>query len=375
MQLVQIFPRESQEMVFEAHERAFRFFGGVCRRGIYDNMKTAVSTVFVGKKRDYNRRFQEMCTHHLVEPVACTPGAGWEKGQVERQVGDVRGRLFVPSPRGRSCAEINEWLMDRCIEDARKHPHPTIPGKTVWQVFEEERPFLTAYRGPFDGFHATEVAVSKTCLVRFDNNQYSVAARAVGRPVDVRAYADRIVIRQDGEIVAEHPRSFGRGRIVYDPWHYVPILTKKPRLPNAPGSNGSSPRGRGTLVHHRQHGAPDRFIPAWAGNARIRSRWSVISPVHPRVGGERCWPRIACASLIGSSPRGRGTLCGGYCPQLRGRFIPAWAGNAMRGILPATPGTVHPRVGGERAWTHAQGFSVDGSSPRGRGTPSRSSIK
>ena len=88
--------------------------------------------------------------------------------------------------------------------------------------------FLTAYRGPFDGFHATEVAVSKTCLVRFDNNQYSVAARAVGRPVDVRAYADRIVIRQDGEIVAEHPRSFGRGRIVYDPWHYVPILTKKP---------------------------------------------------------------------------------------------------------------------------------------------------
>ena len=97
MQLVQIFPRESQEMVFEAHERAFRFFGGVCRRGIYDNMKTAVSTVFVGKKRDYNRRFQEMCSHHLVEPVACTPGAGWEKGQVERQVGDVRGRLFVPS--------------------------------------------------------------------------------------------------------------------------------------------------------------------------------------------------------------------------------------------------------------------------------------
>ena len=100
MQLVQIFPRESQEMVFEAHERAFRFFGGVCRRGIYDNMKTAVSTVFVGKKRDYNRRFQEMCTHHLVEPVACTPGAGWEKGQIERQVGDVRGRSVRAQPAG-----------------------------------------------------------------------------------------------------------------------------------------------------------------------------------------------------------------------------------------------------------------------------------
>ena len=118
--------------------------------------------------------------------------------------------------------------MDQCIEDAKKRPHPTIPGKTVWQVFEEERPFLMAYRGPFDGFHATEASVSKTCLVRFDNNQYSVSARAVGRPVDVRAYADRIVIRQDGETVAEHPRSFGRGEIAYEPWHYVPILERKP---------------------------------------------------------------------------------------------------------------------------------------------------
>ena len=149
MQLVQIFPRESQEMVFEAHERAFHFFGGVCRRGIYDNMKTAVSMVFVGKERAYNRRFLELCSHHLVEPVACTPGAGWEKGQVERQVGYLRGRLFVPNPRGGSYAEINAWLMDRCIEDAKKRPHPTIEGKTVWQVFEEERPLrrLPRHRG------------------------------------------------------------------------------------------------------------------------------------------------------------------------------------------------------------------------------------
>src|SRR6266436_5931402 len=71
-------------------------------------------------------------------------------------------------------------------------------------------------------------SVSKTCLVRFDNNKYSVAAGAVGRPVEVHAYADRIIIRQDGRIVAEHPRSFGRGDTFYDPWHYVPVLARKP---------------------------------------------------------------------------------------------------------------------------------------------------
>ena len=71
-------------------------------------------------------------------------------------------------------------------------------------------------------------SVSKTCLVRFDNNKYSVAASAVGRPVEVYAYPDRIVIRQNGRIVGEHPRSFSRGDTVYDPWHYVPVLARKP---------------------------------------------------------------------------------------------------------------------------------------------------
>ena len=95
-------------------------------------------------------------------------------------------------------------------------------------MFEEERAKLVEYRGSFDGFHSVPASVTKTCTVRFDNNKYSVAASAVGRPVEVHAYADRIVIRQDGRIVAEHARSFGRGETVYDPWHYVPVLARKP---------------------------------------------------------------------------------------------------------------------------------------------------
>ena len=70
-----------------------------CGRGIYDNMKTAVDTIFVGKERQYNRRFLQMCSHHLVEPVARTPASGWEKGQVENQVGLVRERFFTPRLR------------------------------------------------------------------------------------------------------------------------------------------------------------------------------------------------------------------------------------------------------------------------------------
>ena len=84
------------------------------------------------------------------------------------------------------------------------------------------------YAGRFDGFHAVPASVSKTCLVRFDNNKYSVAASAIGRPVEIRVYADRIELSQDGGIVGDHARCFGRDQTVFDPWHYVPVLARKP---------------------------------------------------------------------------------------------------------------------------------------------------
>src|SRR5207248_156479 len=91
--------------------------------------------------------------------------------------------------------ELNAWLLDKCIAYAKAHCHPELSEQTVWEVFEAERPKLVPYAGRFDGFHAVPASVSKTCLVR---------------------------------IVAEHPRSFGRGETVYDPWHYVPVLARKP---------------------------------------------------------------------------------------------------------------------------------------------------
>lgn len=81
---------------------------------------------------------------------------------------------------------------------------------------------------PFDGFHETPHAVTGTCLISFDRNRYSVRAKAARRAVQVRAYADRIVVRLDDEVIAEHPRFFGRDRMILDPWHYLPVLAKKP---------------------------------------------------------------------------------------------------------------------------------------------------
>jgi transposase len=228
MPFVRAYPRETQEMVFDAHEKAFAFYKGVPRRGIYDNMTTAVEEVFLGKVRKFNKRFEQLMSYHLIDPTACTPGAGWEKGQVENQVGVIRKHFFAPRPSFKTLEDLNGWLADRCVAYAKQQAHPERTDKTVFEMFEVERAVLMPYRGPFDGFHASTAAVSKTCLVRFDRNKYSVNASSVGRPVDVYAYADRIVIKQDGVMVGEHARRFGRDQTAYDPWHYVAVLARKP---------------------------------------------------------------------------------------------------------------------------------------------------
>ena len=221
------YPRETQEMVFDAHNRAFAFFGGVPRRMVYDNLKAVVETIFTGKERLFNRRFMVLANHYLFEPVACTPASGWEKGQVENQVGNIREWLFTPLARFASFADLNEWLALRCRELAARK-HPMTPERSIADCFIQEQLSLRSIIAPFDGYTEHMVRVSSTCLVVLDRNRYSVPAAFAGRAVSVRSTATEIRIVADGTVIAEHARRFGRDQLICDPWHYLPILERKP---------------------------------------------------------------------------------------------------------------------------------------------------
>jgi hypothetical protein len=75
-----------------------------------------------------------MCSHCLVEPTACTPAMGWEKGQVENQVGNAREHLFTPRLHFANYAELNAWLEPRCLAQVRTSAHPEHGDQTVWEV-------------------------------------------------------------------------------------------------------------------------------------------------------------------------------------------------------------------------------------------------
>jgi len=221
------YPRETQEMVLDAHNQAFAFFGGVPKRMVYDNLKTVVDTIFVGKERRFNRRFLTLANHYLFESVACTPESGWEKGQVENQVGNIREWLFTPTPQANDFAELNVWLARRCLELAAR-PHPEQTSRSTAECFAEEQPLLMPIKATFDGYVEEMRRVSQLCLIRIDRNRYSVPAEWANRVVSVRLTADRVRMVADSQVIAEHVRHFNRDRLICNPWHYLSVLDKKP---------------------------------------------------------------------------------------------------------------------------------------------------
>ena len=227
--VVQAYPTQSHEMLFDAHARAFAAVGGIARRGIYDNMKTAVDRVKKGKARVVNTRFAAMASHYLFEPDFCNVAAGWEKGVVEKNVQDSRRRIWQDAAAVRfgSFTELNLWLLARCrsLWQELKHPDYDL---TLAEMLEQERPQLMPMIVPFDGYVETVGKVSSTCLVSFDRCRYSAPCELVGQVVGIRVYPERIDLVAHDAVVASHARSFGRNEARYDWQHYLPLIARKP---------------------------------------------------------------------------------------------------------------------------------------------------
>jgi len=194
---------------------------------VYDNLKTVVDAIFVGKERRFNRRFLTLANHYLFEPVACTPESGWEKGQVENQVGNIREWLFTPTPKFADFTELNAWLARRCQELAGR-PQPEQPSRTIADCFAEEQPLLMPVKAVFEGYVEEMRRVTSLCLLRIDRNRYSIPAEWANCVVSVRLTADRVRMVAEGRVIAEPARRFSRDQLICDPWHYLPVLEKKP---------------------------------------------------------------------------------------------------------------------------------------------------
>jgi len=224
------YPGQGHEMLFDAHTRSFAALGGVARRGIYDNMKTAVDRVRKGKGREVNARFTNMCAHYLFDADFCNVASGWEKGVVEKNVQDSRRRVWLDARKQRfhSLDELNAWLGERCKALWAQLRHPEHKAFSVAEMLELERQHLMPMPAPFDGYVQEAARVSSTCLVTMARNRYSVPCELARSTVSARLYPGKVVIVADERIVAEHQRLAGKGQTAYDWQHYIPLVQRKP---------------------------------------------------------------------------------------------------------------------------------------------------
>ena len=224
------YPGQSHEMLFDAHHRAFAALGGVPKRGIYDNMKTAVDKVSRGNGRIVNTRFQAMVAHYLFDADFCNVASGWEKGIVEKNVQDARRRIWIGARQQTfsSFEELNDWLEAKCRTLWSELEHPHYAGITLADALEQEQPYLMPTPTPFDGYVETTGRVSSTCLVSVDKNRYSVPCHLACRMASIHLYADRVAFYDDSGHVASHRRLLDRDQTSYDWLHYVPLIERKP---------------------------------------------------------------------------------------------------------------------------------------------------
>jgi transposase len=224
------YPTQSHEMLFDAHTRAFTALGGIPKRGIYDNMKTAVDKVGKGKGRIVNARFAAMTAHYLFDPDFCNVASGWEKGVVEKNVQDSRRRIWHDARQERfsTFAELNGWLDKRCHTLWAECRHPDYPDLTLADVLELEQAQLMPMPSPFDGYIEMLARVSSTCLITLHRNRYSVPCHLANHMVSVHLYPERVVVYAEQNEVACHTRLFGREQTCYDWQHYLPLVARKP---------------------------------------------------------------------------------------------------------------------------------------------------
>jgi len=224
------YPSQKQELLFDIHRRAFEHFGGVPRRVIYDNLRTAVKKILKGNHRKLQERFVEFSSLYLYQADFCNPARGNEKGRIENLVGFIRENFFVPIPKFTTLEELNDRLLSFLISVARTKIHPESPDKTRHDVYEDEKGSLIPL--PAHGYECcrvTHAAVTSYSTIHFETNQYSVPGEYVGKTVQVKGYADEVVVSFNGAEISRHRRLYSFKQQSLNPYHYLEALSRKPR--------------------------------------------------------------------------------------------------------------------------------------------------
>ena len=176
--------------------------------------------------RNRTQRFSAMLSHYVIGDRYGRPGKGNDKGKVEGLVGYGRRNFMVPIPRFATWDAFNEYLEEQC----RKRQADILRGHKI-SIGDRLEADLLAMRplpvAPFEACDLQSGQVTSTSVVRYRGNDYSVPVAFGHREVWIKGFVDRVVIGCAAEIIADHPRSYDTGDMVFDPVHYLALIERK----------------------------------------------------------------------------------------------------------------------------------------------------
>jgi hypothetical protein len=210
-----VFARSSFEFFIEGHLMAFSSLGGIPYGIRYDNLATVV--LRRRPELQYNPRFLEFSRYYNIEIRLCNPGAGNEKGRVERAIRTLRETFFNTMERYSSLKALNHALHE-WVDNKNHTIHRATERKPADLLQEEklrplpEKPWNNLLIHPPD-------KTTKTAMMIFDTNSYSVPDYLVGKSLSIHSTPDTVMIYDGAKQVASHPRSFDRRRPIINPLH------------------------------------------------------------------------------------------------------------------------------------------------------------
>ncbi len=217
------YPRSGFEFFLAGHLECYKHLGGLARTQRYDNLKSAV--LRRKPQIEYNPQFLDFARFYGFSIHACNPYSGNEKGRVERLIRDIR--IFLETETFVDLSDLNRkfhaWL------ERRNSTVHRSTGKTPKELLSKEN-LLKLPLNVYPAKRIVPARVSKTALVEFEANRYSVPTSCVGKMVDVSVYPEHIEIWLSGQKVATHKRCFERLKMIQNPLHAERLLNRSPQF-------------------------------------------------------------------------------------------------------------------------------------------------
>jgi transposase len=220
-------PSERTEAILHGMVEGFAFFGCVPHEVWWDNPKTVAPQLFAGRERRLNDRYLALSSHYAFEPLCCMVRQPQEKPHVEGRVRHLQRDWATPVPNVQDEAELNVHLRACCWRERERVQQGQT--ETIGQRFAREFDHaLSLHSTPFDPCICEPAKVDKYQMVRFDGNRYSAPRCAAFQTVTVKAYVGHLAVVLGGQVLATHPRCYGKNEQILDPHHYLDTLRRRP---------------------------------------------------------------------------------------------------------------------------------------------------